>query len=94
MQQRQPSRTLNDDSVLMGLGFGDLMAATLVLLFSHAILSVVHYSGAAILIAIAYTLCLIPIRQKHRKKIISDFIDFHLSSRVVNVSKRLRTQNN
>ena len=72
MKRRLPSRVLNDNSVLFGLSFSDLVGCTVVLAISQALLKPFHLEPLALVVFGLSLMLLAAIRLKYRRRYLRD----------------------
>jgi hypothetical protein len=92
MKPKQPSRVLNEKSLLLGLDYTDIVGLAMVLMFANFSLKPFGKEVFALPITLGALICLIPIRMRYRKKIIRDFIAYHVGPKVINARKYRRDQ--
>ena len=78
-----PSRHLNNEKTIFGLDLKDLMASLFVLSICNIILENTRLEFLSVVMSILLLVALVPIRVKYRRKIIRDFLWFHLTSGVI-----------
>jgi hypothetical protein len=92
MKSRQPSRILNERGLLFGLDYMDVTAMAIVLLIANLSLKPFHKEFFSLPLTGMVLLLLIPIRMRFRKKIIRDFIAYHMGPKVIHALKNRRNK--
>lgn len=78
-----PSRHLNNEKTIFGLNLWDLLVSLSILSVFNYLFENTKLELLSIPIALTFLIFLIPIRTRHRRKYIRDFLWFHLTSRVI-----------
>lgn len=94
IKRKLPSRHFNDESVLLGLGFSDLIGLSIVLLGLLVInmqLELKISPLSLMLGTISLAACLVPIRMEFRRHILRDYGSYvaHLIIKKINPKKAL-----
>ncbi len=92
MKPRQPSRVLNEKSLLFGLDSLDIVGIAGVMMVSNMMLKPFGKEVLALPLAGCALMFLIPIRMRYRRKIIRDFFAYLLGPKVVHGRKHRRDQ--
>lgn len=78
---QRPSRILNDSGFLLGLSLTDFVGGVAVFVILASVLNETPYAVLSFIGAIFFCGILIPIRHRHRNKIIRDFFSRRLRTR-------------
>ena len=71
-----PSKALNDNSFLFGLGASDIILLAIILILTRQISIFSSSGGLSLILVLAVGIALIPIRMRFRRKIIRNFISW------------------
>jgi len=83
MGMARGSRFLNDNGSVLGLNTMDLMGAAGVMVAASEVLKPIRLDFLAIPVAVVALTALIPVRLRHRRKIIRDTLAFWIGARRV-----------
>ena len=84
---------LNENSVMMGLNYQDVVGLSLHLLAwqTLSLFLKIHLTYEALLATALLAIALIPIRLKYRRHILRDILHYYLTPRAIYVAKNYRS---